>query len=75
MESLTIRERILGTKCPEVIHPIIFRGAICADNLRFDRCESLWLHALELRKSIDVSYIAPKLLCCINYIHICALIS
>lgn len=25
-------------------------GAVCADNGRFDRCESLWLHALELRQ-------------------------
>lgn len=25
-------------------------GAVCADNGRFDRCECLWLHALELRQ-------------------------
>lgn len=50
MESLTIRERILGRSCPEIAHPIIYRGAVCADNGRFDRCESLWLHALELRQ-------------------------
>ncbi|XP_053662809.1 protein fem-1 homolog B [Anopheles marshallii] len=50
MESLTIRERILGNHCPEVAHAIIYRGAICADNGRFDRCESLWLHALRLRQ-------------------------
>ncbi|XP_035918653.1 protein fem-1 homolog B-like [Anopheles stephensi] len=50
MESLTIRERILGDHCPEVAHAIIYRGAICADNGRFDRCESLWLHALRLRQ-------------------------
>lgn len=55
MESLTIRERILSTKCPDVAHPIVFRGAVCADNDRFDRCESLWLHALELRQNISVS--------------------
>lgn len=54
MESLTIRERILSTKCPDVAHPIVFRGAVCADNDRFDRCESLWLHALELRQNINV---------------------
>lgn len=56
MESLTIRERILSTKCPDVAHPIVFRGAVCADNDRFDRCESLWLHALELRQNINVSF-------------------
>lgn len=55
MESLTIRERILTTKCPDVAHPVVFRGAVCADNGRFDRCESLWLHALELRQNNNVS--------------------
>lgn len=37
MESLTIRERILGIHNPEVPHPIIYRGAVFADNARFDR--------------------------------------
>ncbi|XP_012285319.1 protein fem-1 homolog B isoform X2 [Orussus abietinus] len=50
MESLAIRERILGTHNPEVPHPIIYRGAVFADNDRFDRCIDLWLHALELRQ-------------------------
>lgn len=55
MESLTIRERILGRKCPDVAHPVVFRGAVCADNGRFDRCETLWLHALDLRQGIKLS--------------------
>ncbi|XP_058464407.1 protein fem-1 homolog B isoform X1 [Malaya genurostris] len=50
MESLAIRERILGRHCPEVAHSIVFRGAVCADDGRFDRCESLWLHAMHLRQ-------------------------
>lgn len=37
MEALTIRERILGVHNPELPHPIIYRGAIFADNARFDR--------------------------------------
>lgn len=37
MESLTIRERILGDLNPELPHPIIYRGAVFADNARFDR--------------------------------------
>ncbi|XP_061172554.1 protein fem-1 homolog B-like [Saccostrea echinata] len=49
MESLAIRERILGPDNPDVPHPIIFRGAVFADNKRFDRCISLWLHAMKLR--------------------------
>lgn len=49
MESLAIRERILGPDNPDVPHPIIFRGAVFADNKRFDRCIALWLHAMKLR--------------------------
>ncbi|XP_062620952.1 protein fem-1 homolog B-like [Saccostrea cucullata] len=49
MESLAIRERILGPDNPDVPHPIIFRGAVFADNKRFDRCILLWLHAMKLR--------------------------
>uniref|UniRef100_A0A182ILM6 Protein fem-1 homolog B n=1 Tax=Anopheles atroparvus TaxID=41427 RepID=A0A182ILM6_ANOAO len=55
MESLTIRERILGRQCPEVVHSIIYRGAVCADHGRFDRCESLWLHAIRLRQQNGLS--------------------
>lgn len=55
MEALTVRERILGVQCPEVAHPVVFRGAVCADNGRFDRCESLWLHALDLRQGNNIS--------------------
>lgn len=55
MESLAVRERILGSKFPDLAHQIIFRGAVCADNDRFDRCESLWLHALQLRQLNNVS--------------------
>lgn len=55
MEALTVRERILGVHCPEVAHPVVFRGAVCADNGRFDRCEALWLHALDLRQGNNIS--------------------
>jgi Fem-1 family protein b len=55
MEALTIRERILGTHCPEVAIPIVFRGAVCADNGRFDRCVALWQHALNLRQTNNIS--------------------
>lgn len=55
MESLAIRERILGTHNPELPHPIIYRGAVLADNARFDRCIDLWLHALQLRQKNNIS--------------------
>lgn len=50
MEGLTIRERILGRACPELPHSIVYRGAVFADNANFDRCLSLWWHALSLRQ-------------------------
>jgi Fem-1 family protein b len=54
MESLCIRERVLGVTNPEVPHPVIFRGAVFADNARFDRCIALWLHALRLKQNAHV---------------------
>lgn len=50
MEGLTIRERILGQDNPELLHPVIYRGAVFADAARFDRCLALWLHAMKLRQ-------------------------
>ncbi|XP_076030914.1 protein fem-1 homolog B-like isoform X1 [Oratosquilla oratoria] len=61
MESLAIRERILGPHNPEVPHPVIFRGAVFADNARFDRCLQLWLHALRLKQSNKVSVVKDLL--------------
>ena len=29
---------------------MIFRGAVFADNARFDRCLQLWVHALRLKQ-------------------------
>ncbi|XP_063980650.1 protein fem-1 homolog B isoform X2 [Diachasmimorpha longicaudata] len=55
MESLAIRERILGKYNPEVPLRIVYRGAVLADNARFDRCIDLWLHALHLRQSNSMS--------------------
>lgn len=50
MEGLMIRERILGADNIDVSHPIIYRGAVYADNMEFDQCIKLWLHALRLRQ-------------------------
>lgn len=55
MEGLTIRERILGRSCPDLPHPIVFRGAVFADEARFDKCLNLWKHALVLRQENDVA--------------------
>ncbi|XP_055374246.1 protein fem-1 homolog B [Condylostylus longicornis] len=55
MESLTIRERILSKKYPDLPQAIIFRGAIYADQRIFDKCEKLWFYALQLRKDNKIS--------------------
>ncbi len=46
MEGLAIRERVLGKDNPEVLHPIIYRGAVFADQAIFFRSIRLWMHAL-----------------------------
>lgn len=50
MEGLKIRERVLGADNVDVSHPIIYRGAVYADGMEFERCIKLWLHALRLRQ-------------------------
>ncbi|XP_030045663.1 protein fem-1 homolog B [Microcaecilia unicolor] len=50
MEGLIVRERILGSDNIDVSHPIIYRGAVYADNMEFEQCIKLWLHALHLRQ-------------------------
>ncbi|XP_068620310.1 protein fem-1 homolog B [Battus philenor] len=55
MEGLAVRERVLGRGCPDLPHPVVFRGAVFADEARFDRCLALWRHALQLRHHNNVS--------------------
>ncbi|XP_038211518.1 protein fem-1 homolog B isoform X1 [Zerene cesonia] len=61
MEGLTVRERILGAACPDLPHPVVFRGAVFADEARFDRCLALWRHALALRHLNSVSVVKDLL--------------
>ncbi|XP_039758992.1 protein fem-1 homolog B isoform X1 [Pararge aegeria] len=61
MEGLTVRERILGRTCPDLPHPVVFRGAVFADEARFDRCLALWKHALALRHQNQVSVVKDLL--------------
>ncbi|XP_033634101.1 protein fem-1 homolog B-like [Asterias rubens] len=55
MEALIIRERILGQQNPELLHPIIFRGAVCADSMQFANCITLWKHAMDIRQRLTRS--------------------
>ncbi|KAL1129561.1 hypothetical protein AAG570_012506, partial [Ranatra chinensis] len=61
MESLTVRERIMGANNPEVPHSVVFRGAVFADHARFDRCIELWLHALHLSQLNDLPVVKDLL--------------
>ncbi|XP_039954038.1 protein fem-1 homolog B isoform X1 [Bactrocera tryoni] len=55
MEALTIRERILGKHYPDVPQPIVYRGAVMADQGRFAQCQVLWNYAIDLRMINNVS--------------------
>ncbi|XP_022228162.1 protein fem-1 homolog B isoform X1 [Drosophila obscura] len=55
MESLAIRERILGRNNPDVPQAIVYRGAVMADHGRFDQCQMLWNYAIDLRMRNNVS--------------------
>jgi ankyrin repeat protein len=46
MNSLMIRERVLGPKHPEVSFYIRYRGAVYADAGNYTRCLALWKYAL-----------------------------
>ncbi|CAG5015161.1 unnamed protein product [Parnassius apollo] len=61
MEGLAVRERVLGRTCPDLPHPVVFRGAVFADEARFDRCLALWRHALQLRHHNKVSVVKDLL--------------
>lgn len=47
MQSLIIRERILGIHHPETYYFIRYRGAAYADSGHYSRCLSLWMYNLE----------------------------
>ncbi|XP_030560606.1 protein fem-1 homolog B isoform X1 [Drosophila novamexicana] len=55
MESLAIRERILGKNNPELPQAIVYRGAVMADQGRFEQCQVLWNYAIDLRMRNNVS--------------------
>ncbi|XP_026763059.1 protein fem-1 homolog B isoform X2 [Galleria mellonella] len=61
MEGLAVRERLLGRASPDLPHPVVFRGAVFADEARFDRCLALWRHALLLRQHNQVSVVKDLL--------------
>ncbi|KAM3960358.1 protein fem-1 homolog B [Aphomia sociella] len=61
MEGLAVRERVLGRGSPDLPHPVVFRGAVFADEARFDRCLALWRHALLLRQHNEVSVVKDLL--------------
>jgi len=46
LNSLIVRERVLGPRHPEVSFYIRYRGAVYADAGNYDRCLALWKYAL-----------------------------
>ena len=57
MEGLIIRERILGSDNPAILHEIRFRGAVLADSEEYELCFGLWKRAMEKATNNDVSII------------------
>lgn len=55
MEALTIRERVLGKINPDLPQPIVYRGAVMADQGRFAQCQTLWNYAMDLRMINNIS--------------------
>ncbi|CAF1198744.1 unnamed protein product [Didymodactylos carnosus] len=51
METFVVRERILGSQHEALIPNLLYIGAVYADQKKFDRCFSLWLRALDVKKS------------------------
>ncbi|XP_039291555.1 protein fem-1 homolog CG6966 isoform X1 [Nilaparvata lugens] len=52
MQSLLIRERILGPAHPDTSYYIRYRGAVYADAGKFSRCISLWSYALDMQQQM-----------------------
>ncbi|XP_033756745.1 protein fem-1 homolog CG6966-like [Pecten maximus] len=50
MHALLARERILGTRHERTIHEILYRGAVYADSLHYQRAVDLWKYAYILRR-------------------------
>jgi hypothetical protein len=49
MQTLLIRERVLGPTHPDTSYHIRYRGAIFADSGQVGRCIQLWLYALDMQ--------------------------
>ena len=49
MQTLLIRERILGPHHKDTTFGLMYRGAVYADSHRFQRCVDLWKYAYSLR--------------------------
>lgn len=49
MQTLLIRERILGKHHKDTTFGLMYRGAVYADSHRFQRCVDLWKYAYSLR--------------------------
>lgn len=52
MQSLLIRERILGAGHPDTSYYIRYRGAVYADSGNYCRCIRLWIYALDMQQKI-----------------------
>ncbi|KAK6195353.1 hypothetical protein SNE40_000803 [Patella caerulea] len=54
MQSLLIRERILGSSHKDTTYGLMYRGAVYADTQNYQKCVDLWKYALQLRGGKDI---------------------
>lgn len=52
---ISFRERILGKNHPNLLQPIVYRGACLADAFQFKSCLKLWLHGVTISQKNNLS--------------------
>merc|ERR1712136_726118 len=62
LNSLIVRERVLGPKHPEVSFYIRYRGAVYADAGNYTRCLQLWKYALNKQIIHSTEPLSPTIL-------------
>jgi ankyrin repeat protein len=50
IQSLLVRERVLGGDHRDLMCHIMYRGAVYADNHQYQRCVDLWIHAYNMSR-------------------------
>jgi Fem-1 family protein b len=55
IEALIVRERLLGPSSEEYHYSVVYRGAILADDARYQEALAFWMYQLELGRQYSIS--------------------